>query len=76
MPVYSAGEKAGTFKNHNDFYEQLQKDGFKNSFKINDFNEIPEIILSNAKSGDIIVSLGAGSIKNLIYTLPKLLLKK
>ena len=56
--------------------EQLQKDGFKNSFKVNDFNEIPEIILSNAKSGDIIVSLGAGSIKNLIYTLPKLLLKK
>lgn len=76
MPVYSAGEKAGTFKNHNDFYEQLQKDGFKNSFKVNDFNEIPEIILSNAKPGDIIVSLGAGSIKNLIYTLPKLLLKK
>ena len=76
MPVYSAGEKAGTFKNHNDFYEQLQKDGFKNSFKVNDFNEIPEIILSNAKSGDITVSLGAGSIKNLIYTLPKLLLKK
>ena len=47
----------------------------KKSFKINKFDEVSEIILSNAKSGDIIVSLGAGNIKHLIYTLPDLLTK-
>lgn len=76
MPVYGAGESETGFKNHSDFYEKLQSVGFKNSFKINRFEEVKEIILSNAKSGDIIVSFGAGSIKNMIYDLPDLLLVK
>lgn len=76
MPVYGAGESEGGFKTHSDFYDALQASGFKDSFKINDFNEVPEIILSNAKSGDIIVSLGAGSIKHYIYDLPNLIRKK
>ena len=76
MPVYGAGESENGFKNHSDFYEKLQSCGFKNSFKINMFEEVKEIILSNAKRGDIIVSFGAGSIKHMIYELPSLLLIK
>ncbi|MBQ8660111.1 MAG: UDP-N-acetylmuramate--L-alanine ligase [Alphaproteobacteria bacterium] len=75
MPVYAAGESDENMKNHCDFYETMQKIGGKKSFKINKFDEVSEIILSNAKSGAIIVSLGAGNIKHLIYTLPDLLTK-
>lgn len=75
MPVYAAGESSDNMKTHDDFYEAMLKLGEKKSFKINKFNEITEIILSNAKSGDIIVSLGAGSIKHYIYDLPDLLTK-
>ncbi len=75
MPVYGAGESETGFKNHNDFYDAIQKNSSKKSFKINKFDEISEIILSFAKSGDIIVSLGAGSIKHMIYDLPALLTK-
>ncbi len=75
MPVYAAGESEDDFKNHNDFYTEISKNDALKSFKINNFDEISQIILSNAKSGDIIVSLGAGSIKHTIYDLP-LLLKK
>ncbi len=75
MPVYGAGESEAGFKNHNDFYDAMQKKSDKKSFKINKFDEVSEIILSFAKSGDIIVSLGAGSIKHMIYDLPALLTK-
>ena len=75
MPVYAAGESSENMKNHNDFYETMKKIGDKKIFKINKFDEISEIILSNIKSGDIIVSLGAGNIKHLIYTLPDLITK-
>ena len=75
MPVYAAGESSENMKTHEDFYNEMVKISEKKVFKINKFDEITEIILSNAKSGDIIVSLGAGSIKNLIYTLPGLLTK-
>ncbi|MCR5506487.1 MAG: UDP-N-acetylmuramate--L-alanine ligase [bacterium] len=75
MPVYAAGESSENAKTHNDFYDAMQKLGEKKSFKINNFDEIKEIVLSFAKSGDIIVSLGAGDIKHMIYTLPDLLTK-
>ena len=75
MPVYGAGESETGFKNHTDFFEELSKNTDKKVFKINNFSEIKEIILSNAKSNDIIVSLGAGSIKHYIYELPEMLKK-
>ena len=64
------------FKNHEDFYNEFKKNNSKNVFKINNFEEVKEILLSNAKRGDIIVSFGAGSIKHMIYELPSLLLIK
>lgn len=76
MPVFGAGESDEGMKNHIDFYNALLDSGFKNVFKINDFPEVAEIILSNAKSGDIIISMGAGDIKNMIYDLPKIIESK
>ena len=75
MPVYGAGESAENMKNHSDFYEEMIKCSGKKVFKINKFEEIAGIVLSFAKAGDIIVSLGAGSIKHMIYDLPGLLMK-
>ena len=75
MPVYAAGESSENAKTHNDFYDAMVKLNEKKCFKINKFEEVAEIILSNAKSDDIIVSLGAGSIKHYIYDLPDLLTK-
>ena len=75
MPVYAAGESSENMKTHEDFYNAMQKISDKKIFKINNFDEISEIVLSNMKSNDIIVSLGAGSIKHMIYTLPDLITK-
>ena len=76
MPVFGAGESADGYKNHNDFCEEMVKRNEKKTFKINKFDDCAEIILSNAKDGDIIVSFGAGYIKSLVYKLPELLESK
>ena len=76
MPVFGAGESEVGYKNHTDFCDEMAKIGDKKIYKINKFDECAEIILSNAKVGDIIVSLGAGYVKSLIYKLPELIENK
>ncbi|MDR2099068.1 MAG: UDP-N-acetylmuramate--L-alanine ligase [Rickettsiales bacterium] len=69
MPVYGAGEPAEGMKNSDDLYSAMKAAG-ANVLKVGHFDEIAPIILADGKSGDMVVSLGAGSIKNLIYDLP------
>lgn len=76
MPVFSAGENPNNMKNHIDFFNAFIKSSNKKAFYVSSFDEIPDIISKNAKNGDMIVSFGAGDIKNLIYTLPNLLERK
>lgn len=76
MPVFGAGESSENMKNHIDFYNALSKSGKKNVYQVSDFTEVVDIILSNLRDGDIIVSFGAGDIKHMIYELPKLIESK
>ena len=76
MPVFSAGESDIGMKNHIDFFNQLKNHKNDGVFMVSSFDEIPDIIIKNAKQNDIVVSFGAGDIKHLIYTLPNLMDKK
>lgn len=76
MPVFGAGESPDNMKNHIGFYENLLHQGKNGVFQISDFSEIVDIILSNLRSDDIIISFGAGDIKHMIYELPTLIESK
>ena len=75
-PIYSAGETKDTYKDSNDFYEAIKQKFTNRVFVIQNFKEIQNIITSKIKNGDLIISFGAGDIKNFIYTLPNLLKEK
>lgn len=51
----------------------IMKAGNRNVIKLNDKNELPEIVKSNTESGDIVVCVGAGNITNWANELPSLL---
>ena len=76
MPVFGAGESSQNMKNHTDFYQSLQSQRKNGVFQVSDFSEIVDIILSNLREGDIIISFGAGDIKHMIYELPNLIESK
>ena len=76
MPVFGAGESSENMKNHIDFYNALKQTGKQNVYQISDFSEITDIILSNLKADDIIISFGAGDIKHMIYDLPEMIESK
>lgn len=76
MPVFGAGESSENMKNHIDFYNALKQTGKQNVYQISDFSEITDIVLSNLKADDIIISFGAGDIKHMIYDLPEMIESK
>ena len=76
MPVFAAGESSLNMKNHSDFYNSLKQIKKDNVYQISDFTEITDIVLSNLKPDDIIISFGAGDIKHMIYELPKMIESK
>ena len=51
----------------------ILKKGHKNVIKLNDKDELPSLIKSNAESGDMVVCVGAGSISAWANELPSLL---
>ncbi|MDR1476671.1 MAG: UDP-N-acetylmuramate--L-alanine ligase [Rickettsiales bacterium] len=73
LPVYAAGEDGAGMKTHRDLANAMREAGLKNVHAIEDFAEAAPIISQSARAGDIIVSMGAGSIKKMIYDLPALL---
>ncbi len=59
--------------NQDALIDGIIKAGNKNVIKLNDKSELPKIIKSNSKSGDIVVCVGAGTITNWANELPSLL---
>ena len=62
--IYSAREQNTVHISSKDLVDEIQKLG-KNAVYLTDFNAISEYVLLNAKSNDIILTIGAGDITNI-----------
>jgi UDP-N-acetylmuramate--alanine ligase len=72
-PVYSAGEAPIPGIDRDELASGLRRHGHPNVFTIDDEETLVETIASVAKSGDLVVGLGAGTITDWINALPKTL---
>ncbi len=70
--IFKVGEVIENI-NQESIIDGISKMGHKNIIKLNNKNELPAIIKSNTKSGDIVVCVGAGSISSWANELPSLL---
>ncbi len=60
--IYPAGEKPIEGLDGRSVYQGIKEHGHKNVQYINDFNDIPDILADDLKSGDIVITFGAGNI--------------
>jgi len=70
-PVYAAGEAPIEGIDHTSLMEGLHARGHKQSLKIDDPAELPELIAQLAEPGDLVIFLGAGTITQWAYALPQ-----
>ncbi|MBC8013824.1 MAG: UDP-N-acetylmuramate--L-alanine ligase [Methyloceanibacter sp.] len=70
-PVYSAGEAPIPGIDRDELASGLRRHGHPNVLTIDDEEALVETIASIAKSGDLVVGLGAGTITDWINVLPK-----
>ena len=70
MEVYSAGEVPIDGASKSDLVNGLVRHGHRNVFSVDDEDELEALIRGQAKSGDIIVFLGAGTISVWANNLP------
>jgi UDP-N-acetylmuramate--alanine ligase len=69
-PVYSAGEAPIEGASHDALAEGLRARGHRSVHKIDAPEQLPELVKSLVKPGDIVVCLGAGTITQWAYALP------
>jgi UDP-N-acetylmuramate--alanine ligase len=70
-PIYSAGEAPIPGIDRDELASGLRRHGHPHVFTIDDEETLVETIASVAKSGDLVVGLGAGTITDWINALPK-----
>ena len=70
-PVYSAGEAPIPGIDRDELAAGLRRHGHPNVLTVDDEAALVEAIASVAKSGDLVVGLGAGTITDWINALPK-----
>ncbi len=70
-PVYSAGEAPIPGIDRDELASGLRRHGHPNVLTVDDEETLVETIASVAKSGDLVVGLGAGTITDWINALPK-----
>ena len=68
--IYSAGQDKIEGIDQDSLINGIKKTGHKNVLKLNSEDDLPALINSIAKSGDIVVCAGAGSISNWANNLP------
>ncbi len=73
--VYAAGESPIIDCNSDKLVDGIKQHGFRQAQKLASANELPQLIANIAKSGDIVVCLGAGDITKWAYDLPDKLQK-
>ena len=71
--VYSAGEKAIPGASRDDLVTGLVSHGHRHAVAVSNLQHLSQLIKKNAKSGDIVICLGAGTISSWANSLPKLL---
>ncbi len=74
--VYSAGEKTIPGVSRDDLVTGLVSHGHRHAVAISNLQDLTQLIAKNAKSGDIVICLGAGTISSWANSLPKLLLSE
>ena len=70
MKVYSAGEAPIAGASRSDLVKGLVRHGHRNVFSVDNEDELEALIRVQARSGDIIVFLGAGTISVWANNLP------
>ena len=71
--VYSAGEQKISGASKDDLVIGLNGHGHRHAVAVSNLQELSKLIADNAKSGDIVICLGAGNISSWASKLPKLL---
>ena len=69
--IYSAGQDPIAGITSDVLIKGIKKTGHKNVLKLNSENDLPQLIKEQAKSGDMVVCIGAGSISNCAHSLPQ-----
>ncbi len=69
-PVYAAGEAPIEGATHEALAEGLISRGHRNVYRMDAPEELPELVADIARSGDIVICLGAGTITQWAYALP------
>jgi UDP-N-acetylmuramate--alanine ligase len=69
-PVYSAGEAPVPGIDRDELASGLRRHGHANVLTVDDEETLIETVASVAKSGDLVVGLGAGTITDWINALP------
>lgn len=64
VDIYAAREKNLINISSKDLVNKIIENG-KNALYMNDFNEVAKYIRENAKSGDLVLTLGAGTVTNI-----------
>lgn len=72
-PVYSAGEEPIEGADEKALAEGLRMRGHRHVLELTSSDQLPDLIHANAKAGDLVICLGAGSITKWAYDLPKAL---
>jgi UDP-N-acetylmuramate--alanine ligase len=71
--VYSAGEEKIPGASRDDLVSGLLRHGHRHAISVSNLEELSQIVTANAKPGDVVICLGAGSISSWASSLPKLL---
>ena len=71
--VYSAGEKKIPGVSKDDLVKGLSGHGHRHAVAVSNLQELSKLVADNARSGDIVICLGAGNISSWASKLPKLL---
>ncbi len=69
-PIYSAGEAPIPGIDRDEFVLSLRRHGHPNVMTVDDEESLAEAVAATAKSGDLVVGLGAGTITDWINALP------
>ena len=70
-PVYAAGEAPIDGATHDALAEGLRARGHRRCFKIDAPEELAPLVAGLVASGDIVICLGAGTITQWAYALPR-----
>lgn len=69
-PVYSAGEQPIDGADRDALIEGLKRQGHDSVFAIDHDSQLPEVVAANARPGDLVIGLGAGTITEWMHALP------